>query len=63
MGKLLTFDLLLPGAPGEKDEEGEELPERDAAAGAHQAEYLLAQAPGDPLAQHRAQESLRTQSQ
>jgi len=50
----LTFDLLLPGAAGEKDKEGEELPERDAArpTAAHQAEDLLPQAPRDPFSQH-----------
>jgi hypothetical protein len=58
----LTFDLLLPGAASEKDQEGEELPERDAAcptaAAAHQAEDLLPQAPRDPFSQHRAEERL-----
>ena len=57
---VLTFDLLLPGAPGEEDQQWEELPEGDASppAAAHQQEDLLTQAAGDTLPQHRGQECL-----
>ncbi len=57
----LTFDFLLTCSPREEDEEGEELPERNAAAAAaaHQPEDLLAEAGWDTLSQHRAEEGLR----
>ena len=40
-GELLTFELLLPGAPGDEDEECEEVPEGDSSPSPHQAEDLL----------------------
>ena len=53
-----TFELLLPGAPGDEDQEGEELPEGDAAAAAHLAEDLVCQAAGHALPQHVLDEHL-----
>ena len=40
-GGLLTFELLLPGAPGDEDEECKEVPEGDSSPSPHQAEDLL----------------------
>ena len=50
--------LDLPGAPGHEDQEGEELPEGDAAAAAHLAEDLVCQAAGHALPQHVLDEHL-----